>query len=76
MQVKVPIEVKIDMDEIIDRLKEDDFVQVVRCKNCKHYMNVDENYPDEYGNCPTVCMYMPDDAEENGYCHRAEREEE
>lgn len=52
------------------------YPKLIRCKDCKHYMNEDENCPDEYGNCPTVCMYMPDDAEENGYCHRAERKEE
>lgn len=36
MHLKVPIEVKMDMDEIIERLKKDDFVRVVRCKDCKH----------------------------------------
>lgn len=36
MHLTVPINVKMDMDEIIDRLKEDDFVHVVRCEKCKH----------------------------------------
>ena len=36
MKLTVPINVKMDMDEIIERLKKDDFVQVVRCKDCKH----------------------------------------
>lgn len=43
MHLTVPINVKMDMDEIIDRLKEDDFVQVVRCKYCKH-RKLDEGY--------------------------------
>lgn len=34
MHLTVPIEVKMDMDEIIERLKKDDFVRVVRCKDC------------------------------------------
>lgn len=45
MQIKVSIEVKMDMNEIIERLKEDDFVPVVRCKDCKH------SSWDELGKC-------------------------
>ena len=33
----VPIVVTMDEDEIIVRLKKDDFVQVVRCKDCIHH---------------------------------------
>lgn len=49
--------------------------ELIRCRECRHFMNESENYPDEYGNYPTMCMYMPD-AQENDFCSKAEREEE
>lgn len=62
-QLKVPIEVKMNMEEIIDRLKKDDFVQVVRCKDCKWgrescgniECHVDLNIPSEYHGYDWYC---------------------
>lgn len=65
-QLKVPIEVKMNMEEIIDRLKKDDFVQVVRCKDCKWYYRGG-----------ATCMYWDGENNMRGddYCSGAEREE-
>lgn len=62
-QIKVPIVVNMNMDEIIERLKKDDFVQVVRCKDCKWgrescgniECHVDLNIPSEYHGYDWYC---------------------
>jgi len=74
MQLKVPIEVKIDIDEIINRLKRDDFVQVVRCKDCKWYKtNYSWNGKEHH-----VCVIEPYEPvrKADDFCSRAERREE
>ena len=34
---QLPVPIKIDTEEIISWLKENDVVEVVRCKDCKHF---------------------------------------
>jgi len=69
MQLTVPIEVKMDMDAIIARLKDDDFVHVVRCKDCKHYYKKSSS-----------CGLFADSSEAYvpayGFCYLAERRED
>ena len=52
-----------------------DETPVIRCKDCKHFCNEEENYISEEGFAESECMYMPM-ARENDYCSRAERKEE
>lgn len=63
MRLTVPIEVKMDMDEIIERLKKDDFVRVVRCKECKYFYKASK-YCSEFLT-----------ADEDGFCAWGERRE-
>jgi len=81
MQIKVPIEVK--MDEIIARLKEDDFVQVVRCKYCKHRPYEDEDgdiWVPSWGDytCPFLCEdhYYNGMPEDDFFCKSGEKRED
>lgn len=67
MRLTVPIEVKMDMDEIIERLKKDDFVRVVRCKDCRWF------------NCIGCAIRIVDETEkpkENDFCSFGERMED
>lgn len=56
-----------------------DFVEVVRCKDCKFNvanMEIDENDGTDYSGKDIVCSYfMTDGMEENDYCSRGERRE-
>jgi len=82
MQLTVPIEVKMDMDAIVARLKDDDFVHVVRCKDCKHRPYEDEDgdvYAPSWDDliCPYLCEdsyynWMPED---DFFCKRGERKD-
>lgn len=47
-------------------------VEIVRCKDCKHWKDPDENCADEWGNCESMCIYMFD-AKEDDFCSKAER---
>ena len=67
MQLTVPIEVKMDMDEIIERLKKDDFVRVVRCKDCKWFNEI---------GCAIRIVDETDKPKENDFCSFGERREE
>lgn len=56
------------------------FVEVVRCKNCKFNvanMEIDENDGTDYSGKDIVCSYfMTDGMQENDYCSYGERSEE
>ena len=59
--------------EITDITSRDDYVRVVRCKDCK-YCSID-NYAD--GNVPIYeCTFWDNGTSVDGYCHNAERKEE
>lgn len=63
-RLTVPIEVKMDTDEIIERLKKDDFVPVVRCKECKYFYKASK-YCSEFLT-----------ADEDGFCAWGERRDD
>lgn len=69
MHLTVPIEVKMDMDEIVARLKEDDFVQVVRCKYCVHHKDAPQT-TDVW--CDRLDGLLPED----WFCADGERSED
>ncbi len=74
MQIKVPIEVKMDMDKIIAQLKKDDFVPVVRCKDCRWWKT---NYYWNGQECK-VCVkeaYTPIRTQDD-FCSHGERRED
>ena len=59
--------------EITDITSRDDYVRVVRCKDCK-YCSID-NYAD--GNVPIYeCTFWDNGTSADGYCHEAQRKEE
>lgn len=59
-----------DIDEIIDRLKKDNFVQVVRCKECKYYTGKwCTKYSTKQFDINDICMA------DNDFCSRAEKKE-
>ena len=59
--------------EITDITSRDDYVRVVRCKDCK-YCSID-NYAD--GNVPIYeCTFWDNGTSVDGYCHEAQRKEE
>ena len=48
--------------------------ELIRCKNCGHFKNEDENDVDEYGNFYSTCIYMPE-ASDTDFCSKAERKD-
>jgi len=67
MKLTVPIVVKMDMDEIIERLKKEDFVPVVRCKNCKWFNEI---------GCAIRILDESDKPKENDFCSFGEMMED
>lgn len=64
---KLTIPIVVDWDGIKDRIKNSDLVEVVRCKDCKHYR---DSFP--YDTCD-VFDAKATDAED--YCSYGERKE-
>lgn len=64
---KLTIPIVVDWDGIKDRIKNGDLVEVVRCKDCKHYR---DSFP--YDTCD-VFDEKATDAED--YCSYGERKE-
>lgn len=64
MQITLPIVVKMDMDKIIERLKEDDFVRVVRCKDCRWFNCI---------GCAIRIVDETDKPKEDDFCSFGER---
>ena len=73
MHLTVPINVKMDMDEIVARLKEDDFVQVVRCKDCKYATGWTTKYG-LYGGL--TCEQLDRDVDDEFFCSYSERRDD
>ena len=67
-QLTVPIVV--DWDSIKDRIINGDVVEVVRCKDCKHY-NSQNSYCEGIGNW--FCLM--NEWSDNGFCYKGERKE-
>lgn len=77
-QIKVPIVVNMNMDEIIERLKKDDFVQVVRCKDCYWYgiVELKNDGTENRRYKPSWCFFWNAGMNEVDFCSLAERKEE
>lgn len=70
---KMSIPILVDWESIKDHLAKSDIVEVVRCKDCKHwdgYFCHNKWWGDGYGN------YTPPIKSEEGFCDWAERKEE
>lgn len=75
MRLTVPIEVKMDMDEIIERLKKDDFVRVVRCKDCFYAIPYNEKWLLPKKNNCMWCKLYEDVRSLDWFCADGERRE-
>ena len=57
------LEMEIDFEALGEELAKHDFIEVVRCKDCKHNPAADDNCP-----LPVQCI-VPE-----GYCHLGEKD--
>lgn len=67
---KVIAEVKVDIDEIVEHIKEKYVFtnEVVRCKDCRH-----SDTTGVYVEDVVYCKWLHTSCVKNGYCHRGER---
>jgi hypothetical protein len=62
---KMSVPILVDWESIKDHLAKSDIVEVIRCKDCKHYSKEDEICLDMFGGS----------CNEDGYCAWAERKD-
>lgn len=77
--ITVPIQVNLPddwMEQIVDRLRNDpesEWVEIIRCRDCKHYYYADNRIPQEQR---YTCDLDGDRWTPDSYCSFAERREE
>ena len=64
--------------EITDITSRDDYVRVVRCKDCRNYVihEIKQNGDYDYRYRPSYCLYTDQHTKPTDFCSWAERKEE
>ena len=70
---KMSVPILVDVESIRDYLAKADIVEVIRCKDCKHFLKARNE--DEYDSCAILFEMVdcPLGTNENKYCAWAER---
>lgn len=73
---KMSVPILVDWESIKDHLAKSDIVEVIRCKECKHFIKARSE--DEYDSCSILfeMQDVPLKTDGDKYCAWAERKEE
>ena len=73
---KMSIPILVDWESIKDYMEKADIVEVIRCKECKHFLKARNE--DEYDSCAILfeMQDIPLGTDEDKYCAWAERKTE